>query len=110
MQAIQWEAFYDGAMMVAGYIGMASSYEGFFYDMWMRATEEEQDEKYKAWEETISTRAAEIADKREADGLDKEKAEKEEKEEEEGEEDAEGEGDEEGAEEGEEGEEEAADE
>ena len=84
-------------------ITLYGAYEGFSYDLWNMMTAEEKAEKFMAWEEEISTRAAEIADARETAGLTgsgkKEEEEEAAEEGEEGEEEGEGEED---AEEGEE--------
>ena len=104
MGALFGEVLFDGAMMVGSVIALASAAEGFMYDAWMTMEEADQKTKFEEWEEVISTRAAEIADEREAAGLDDEPAA--ESKEEEAEEGEEGEGEEEAAE-GEEGEEDA---
>jgi hypothetical protein len=104
MGAIFFESLFDGAMMVGAYIALAGAAEGFMYDAWMSMEEADQKIKFEEWEEVISTRAAEIADEREAAGLDEETAA--ESKEEEAEEGEEGEGEEDAAD-GEEGEEDA---
>ena len=104
MGALLGEMLFDGAMMVGAYISIAGAMEGFLYDAWMTMDEADQKTKFEEWEATISERAAEIADEREAAGLDDEPAS--EGKEEEDEEAEEGEGEEDAAE-GEEGEEDA---
>ena len=105
MGKIQADRLFDESMGALALISLYGAYEGFAYDGWMMMTAEEKADKFVAWEETISTRAAEIADARETAGLTSSgKAEKEEEDAEEGEEgeEEEGEGEGEDAEEGEE--------
>ena len=103
MGHIQGDRLFDESMGALALISLYGAYEGFAYDGWMMMTAEEKAEKFVEWEETISTRAAEIADARETAGLTGSgKAEKEEEDAEEGEEGEEEEGEGEDAEEGEE--------
>lgn len=103
MNAVQGDRLFDEAMGALALISLYGAYEGFAYDGWMMMTAEEKADKFVAWEETISTRAAEIADARDTAGLTGSgKAEKEEEDAEEGEEGEEEEGEGEDAEEGEE--------
>ena len=103
MGAILGEQLFDGAIMVGATISLAGAMEGFLYDAWMSMDEAEQKTYFEEWEATISERAAEIADEREAAGLDdepaaegkEEEAEEEAEEGEEGEDAEEGEGEEE---------------
>uniref|UniRef100_A0A7S3I0P1 Uncharacterized protein n=2 Tax=Choreotrichia TaxID=141411 RepID=A0A7S3I0P1_9SPIT len=97
--AIKGDTMEDAVMDAASMIALAGAAEGWYFGMWNDATDEEQQEWIEEWEETVATRAEEIA----ADKGPAAKAE----EGEQGEEAKEGEEGEEGedAEEGEEGEE-----
>merc|ERR1719492_673960 len=69
MGYIRADRLFDESMGAVALITLYGALEGFMYDGWMMLTAEEKAEKFIAWEETISTRAAEIADAREEAGL-----------------------------------------
>ena len=103
--AIRADQTYDMAADAAGMVALATAAEGWYYNLWNYASDEERMKNIAEWEETVATRAQEYAEAN-PEGQKKEGGEEEEAEEGEGEEGEEGE---EGAE-GEEGEGEDAEE
>ena len=114
MGAIKTDMVEDAACNAGAAIALAGAAEGWYYNLWNAYTDEEQSAMVAEWEETIATRAMEVAEARaamapaaEEEGEDAEEGEEAEEGAEEGEE---GEEAEEGAEEGEEGDEAATEE
>ena len=105
--AIRADQTYDMAKDAAGMVALATAAEGWYFNLWNYASDEERMTNIAEWEETVATRAQEYAEAN-PEGQKKEGGE-EEAEEGEGEEGEEGEEGAEG-EEGEEGEEGAEDE
>merc|ERR1712071_310225 len=97
---IRYDQTYDMAKDAAGAVALASAAEGWYYNLWNYATDEERLTSIAELEETVATRAQEYAEAnpegQKQEGGDEEAEEGEGEEGEEGEEGAEGEEGEEG--------------
>jgi len=98
--AIRADQTYDMAKDAAGMVALATAAEGWYFNLWNYASDEERMTNIAEWEETVATRAQEYAEanpegQKKEDG-EEEAEEGEEEEGEEGEEGAEGEEGEEG--------------
>ena len=100
--AIRADQTYDMAKDAAGMVALATAAEGWYFNLWNYASDEERMTNIAEWEETVATRAQEYAEAnpegQKKEGGDK-KEEAEEGEEEEGEEGEDAEGEEEEGEE-----------
>merc|ERR1719356_2451428 len=91
-ESIRYDDTMDMAKEAAGMVALATAAEGWYFNLWNYAADEERMSNIAEWEETVATRAQEYAEAnpegQKKEGGDK-KEEAEEGEEEEGEEDAE---------------------
>jgi len=60
--AIRMDQTYDMAKDAAGAVALATAAEGWYYNLWNYATDEERLTNIAEWEETVATRAQEYAE------------------------------------------------
>ena len=66
MTAIKTDMIEDAACNAGAAIALAGAAEGWYYNLWNAYTDEEQSTMVAEWEETIATRAMEVAEARAA--------------------------------------------